>query len=79
MGIDSNIGIGIDFSIGIEVDFNIGIGTAQVLLFCLLTFPFPFPEDCLTDAKGECVICLEDLSPGDIIARLPCLCIYHKV
>lgn len=35
-------------------------------------------EDCLTDAKGECVICLEDLCPGDIIARLPCLCIYHK-
>lgn len=35
-------------------------------------------EDVLTDAKGECVICLEDLSPGDVIARLPCLCIYHK-
>lgn len=37
-----------------------------------------FLEDILNDAKGECVICLEDLSPGDIIARLPCLCIYHK-
>lgn len=42
-------------------------------------FSHCFPtEDCLTDAKGECVICLEDLCPGDIIARLPCLCIYHK-
>lgn len=37
-----------------------------------------FSEDVLSDAKGECVICLEDLSPGDVIARLPCLCIYHK-
>lgn len=35
-------------------------------------------EDVLTDAKGECVICLEDLNAGDVIARLPCLCIYHK-
>jgi len=33
----------------------------------------------LTDDKGEeCVICLEELSQGDVIARLPCLCIYHK-
>lgn len=37
-----------------------------------------FAEDVLTDAKGECVICLEDLNAGDVIARLPCLCIYHK-
>ena len=35
-------------------------------------------EDVLTDDKGECVICLEDLQQGDTIARLPCLCIYHK-
>lgn len=35
-------------------------------------------EDVLADEKGECVICLEDLQPGDVIARLPCLCIYHK-
>lgn len=35
-------------------------------------------EDVLTDAKGECVICLEDLNCGDLIARLPCLCVYHK-
>ena len=35
-------------------------------------------EDILADEKGECVICLEDLQPGDVIARLPCLCIYHK-
>lgn len=44
-------------------------------------FSIPFykiSEDVLTDAKGECVICLEDLNAGDVIARLPCLCIYHK-
>lgn len=35
-------------------------------------------EDILSDEKGECVICLEELQPGDVIARLPCLCIYHK-
>lgn len=26
----------------------------------------------------ECVICLEDLQPGMTIARLPCLCYYHR-
>ena len=37
-----------------------------------------FVEDVLTEDKGECVICLDDLTQGDTIARLPCLCIYHK-
>ena len=37
-----------------------------------------FLEDVLTEDKGECVICFEDLIQGDTIARLPCLCIYHK-
>ena len=38
-----------------------------------------FPaEDVLTEDKGECVICLEDMLNGEKIARLPCLCIYHK-
>lgn len=32
----------------------------------------------LTKDAGECVICLEELLQGDTIARLPCLCIYHK-
>ncbi|XP_035791815.1 E3 ubiquitin-protein ligase ZNRF2-like [Anopheles albimanus] len=48
------------------------------LVMCLTKPRLSYNEDCLADAKGECVICLEDLSPGDIIARLPCLCIYHK-
>lgn len=36
------------------------------------------PDDVLTKDAGECVICLEELLQGDTIARLPCLCIYHK-
>ncbi|KAF3840327.1 hypothetical protein F7725_019044 [Dissostichus mawsoni] len=35
-------------------------------------------EDVLTKDAGECAICLEELQQGDTIARLPCLCIYHK-
>lgn len=35
-------------------------------------------EDVLVEDKGECVICFEELEKGDTIARLPCLCVYHK-
>ncbi|KPP76677.1 hypothetical protein Z043_103959 [Scleropages formosus] len=35
-------------------------------------------EDILTKDAEECAICLEQLVQGDTIARLPCLCIYHK-
>uniref|UniRef100_G1RR98 E3 ubiquitin-protein ligase ZNRF1 n=1 Tax=Nomascus leucogenys TaxID=61853 RepID=G1RR98_NOMLE len=42
-------------------------------------FPVPrISHDVLTKDAGECVICLEELLQGDTIARLPCLCIYHK-
>ncbi|RXM28718.1 E3 ubiquitin-protein ligase znrf1 [Acipenser ruthenus] len=34
--------------------------------------------DSLGRDAGECSICLEDLKQGDMIARLPCLCVYHK-
>ncbi|NWI63955.1 ZNRF2 ligase, partial [Todus mexicanus] len=37
-----------------------------------------FAEDVLSKDAGECAICLEELQQGDTIARLPCLCIYHK-
>lgn len=50
-----------------------------LIQFNATLFFYISPEDILTDDKGECVICLEDLSQGDIIARLPCLCIYHKM
>lgn len=48
------------------------------LVMCLTKPRLSYNEDVLTDDKGECVICLEELTQGDVIARLPCLCIYHK-
>uniref|UniRef100_A0A1I8FE11 RING-type E3 ubiquitin transferase n=1 Tax=Macrostomum lignano TaxID=282301 RepID=A0A1I8FE11_9PLAT len=36
------------------------------------------PTSCPRHKEAECAICLDDLSQGDTIARLPCLCIYHK-
>ncbi|XP_072753867.1 uncharacterized protein [Anoplolepis gracilipes] len=48
------------------------------LVMCLTKPRLSYNEDVLTDGKGECVICLEELQSGDLIARLPCLCIYHK-
>lgn len=49
------------------------------LVMCLTKPRINYNEDILTEDKGECVICLDDLSKGNKIARLPCLCIYHKV
>ncbi|KPL94028.1 E3 ubiquitin-protein ligase znrf1-like protein, partial [Sarcoptes scabiei] len=47
------------------------------LLMCI-TNQLNYNEDILTEDKGECVICLEEMLKGSKIARLPCLCIYHK-
>ncbi|XP_014243163.1 E3 ubiquitin-protein ligase ZNRF2 [Cimex lectularius] len=48
------------------------------LVMCLTKPRLIYNEDVLTEDKGECVICLEELTQGNTIARLPCLCIYHK-
>lgn len=48
------------------------------LVLCLTKPRVTYNEDVLTKDTGECAICLEDLTQGDTIARLPCLCIYHK-
>lgn len=48
------------------------------ILQCLSKPRIDYNEDTLTEDKGECVICLDDLLVGQKIARLPCLCIYHK-
>ncbi|XP_041648361.1 E3 ubiquitin-protein ligase znrf2 [Cheilinus undulatus] len=48
------------------------------LVLCLTKPRVTYNEDVLTKDAGECAICLEDLAQGDTIARLPCLCIYHK-
>ncbi|XP_067053522.1 E3 ubiquitin-protein ligase ZNRF2-like [Acropora muricata] len=48
------------------------------LVICLTKPRISYNEDVLKQENGECVICFENLSIGDTIARLPCLCIYHK-
>ncbi|XP_036413995.1 E3 ubiquitin-protein ligase znrf2 [Colossoma macropomum] len=48
------------------------------LTVCLTKPRVTYNEDVLSKEAGECAICLEELQQGDTIARLPCLCIYHK-
>ncbi|PAV61143.1 hypothetical protein WR25_13342 [Diploscapter pachys] len=48
------------------------------LIMCLTRPRITYNDDVLIEDKGECAICLEDMSRGDQIARLPCLCVYHK-
>ncbi|KAF3857938.1 hypothetical protein F7725_011139 [Dissostichus mawsoni] len=48
------------------------------LLSCLTSPPLPYNTDVLSKDSGECSICLEDLMQGETIARLACLCVYHK-
>ncbi|KAK2517156.1 hypothetical protein Q9233_013357 [Columba guinea] len=48
------------------------------LVMCLTKPRITYNEDVLGKDAGECAICLEELQQGDTIARLPCLCIYHK-
>lgn len=48
------------------------------LVMCLTKPRVTYNEDVLSKDVGECAICLEELVQGDTIARLPCLCIYHK-
>lgn len=36
------------------------------------------PKRVVRREKAECVICFEEFEEGDIIARLECLCRYHK-
>jgi E3 ubiquitin-protein ligase ZNRF1/2 len=47
------------------------------LVICLTRPKLCFNQDVLEEDKGECIICFDDLKQGDMIARLPCLCIYH--
>ncbi|CAL8364498.1 unnamed protein product [Arctogadus glacialis] len=48
------------------------------LLSCFSKTRLAYNKDILSKDSGECTICLEELDQGDTIARLPCLCIYHK-
>lgn len=47
-------------------------------VFRKLTVACAFTADVLSKDSGECSICLEDLVQGETIARLACLCVYHK-
>ncbi|XP_061775895.1 E3 ubiquitin-protein ligase znrf1 isoform X2 [Nerophis ophidion] len=47
-------------------------------IMCLSKPRLSYNDDVLAKDAGECVICLEELQQGDTIARLPCLCVYHK-
>nr|CAB3268055.1 E3 ubiquitin-protein ligase ZNRF2 [Phallusia mammillata] len=47
-------------------------------VMCLTKPRVTYNEDVVSTESGECAICLEDLEEGEPIARLPCLCIYHK-
>ncbi|XP_024247000.1 uncharacterized protein LOC112226722 isoform X1 [Oncorhynchus tshawytscha] len=48
------------------------------LLSCLTSPSLPYNTDVLSKDSGECSICLEELQQGETIARLACLCVYHK-
>ncbi|XP_037831573.1 E3 ubiquitin-protein ligase znrf2 isoform X1 [Kryptolebias marmoratus] len=48
------------------------------LLMCFSKTRLTYNKDILSRDSGECSICLDELEQGDTIARLPCLCIYHK-
>ncbi|WAR11526.1 ZNRF2-like protein, partial [Mya arenaria] len=59
----------------------LGVAHAHALRNITHSLPvhlFALHDDVLTESKGECVICFDELDQGDTIARLPCLCIYHK-
>ena len=49
------------------------------VVMCLTRPKLTYNEETVDESKGEeCVICFEDFVQGETIARLPCLCIYHK-
>ncbi|XP_016114470.1 E3 ubiquitin-protein ligase ZNRF2-like [Sinocyclocheilus grahami] len=48
------------------------------LLMCFSKPRLHYNDDVLSRDSGECSICLDDMLQGDTIARLPCLCVYHK-
>lgn len=55
-------------------DVWFGVRGNSSLSLCVLSSS----EDILSRDSGECSICIDELEQGDTIARLPCLCIYHK-
>lgn len=60
-------------SMGNSVDSNSG----NVSIHTVQQSEKPLPEDTSDDVDNECVICLEELRPGDKVGRLECLCVFH--
>ena len=56
----------------------IGDDIEEHLVICLSKPRVTYNESVLETDQGECDICFEDMEAGNVIARLPCLCIYHK-
>ncbi|KAE9552658.1 hypothetical protein FO519_004137 [Halicephalobus sp. NKZ332] len=48
------------------------------LVMCFTRPQLAYNEEVLEESRGECSICLEDMETGQTVARLECLCIYHK-
>ena len=49
------------------------------VVMCLTRPKLTYNEEIVDESKGEeCVICFDEFEKGQIVARLPCLCIYHK-
>jgi E3 ubiquitin-protein ligase ZNRF1/2 len=48
------------------------------LVMCFTRPKLVYNEEILTVNRGECSICLDDLDVGETVARLECLCLFHK-
>ncbi|XP_028649417.1 E3 ubiquitin-protein ligase RNF6 [Erpetoichthys calabaricus] len=57
---------------------NCGSRIEEHWVSCLTRPRHLYNTNFLDRDSGECSICLEDLVKGNEIARLPCLCVYHK-
>lgn len=66
----------------VESDFTLELRLAagSPLRNRMLVYKIPAIETGLSpgsDLDNECVICLEDICPGDKVGRLECLCVFH--
>uniref|UniRef100_A0AC34GCG9 RING-type domain-containing protein n=1 Tax=Panagrolaimus sp. ES5 TaxID=591445 RepID=A0AC34GCG9_9BILA len=48
------------------------------LVMCFTRPKLVYNEEILTSDRGECSICLDEMEIGNNVARLECLCLFHK-